>query len=254
MTRLVALMSLVVALSGCATPADPKVSAYVHQAKNGFVRIERIEPGAPDNTHPFDISTAALQAALAGIRVKGTVSMDPVPMFTTEEAAEFSPHLAKALASAGPKEDVTFAVVGHHGVFGKRSPEDMSAGRMFVRAGELNILFGSVHERLDEARSQFGSAPPPSWTPGSRARRVEPGWKTTAEQGRQMDGRSEWLVVDTQSLAAAAAKDASPKGTGTSDRYREIEEKLTVLDRLKANGLITDQEYRERRQKILEGI
>jgi len=203
------------------------------------VRIEQIEPGAPDNAHPFSTSVAVLRPVLASMKVKGASSLGAVPVFTDAELGEIVPHLVAALAKAGPKEDVTFAVTGKHGLFGRYSPKSYTTGRLFVRDGQANIVFGRVHEAY--APDDQGLA----LIPGSRTRRVETGWDIVPENGRVADRRSDWVTL---------APKAPPPAPAVDGRYREIDDKLRLLEQLRSNGRITEEEYRERRRAVMQGI
>src|SRR5258708_23197238 len=77
--------SLALALGSCGalgskTDEDgPEVLRYEYRPPLGFVRIERIESGAPDNAHPFGISIDAMRQKLASVKLKGD------PIFTTDD-------------------------------------------------------------------------------------------------------------------------------------------------------------------------
>lgn len=248
LARLVGLAGLAAVLSACGSMQNrnEQVVSYEHRPEYGFVRIERLEPGAPDNSHPFTISAGVLKQTLANVRVKGAVSRDATPLFNADEVSEIAPPLAAALAKAGPKEDVTFAVAGHHGLLGKYSRQSVITGRVFVRDNRLNVVFGQVHEPIEEIS---GANALHTFVPGSRARPLETGWRVAASNGRSTDNRPDWITFDASALPAAA-----PLSAPADSRYLEIEQKLGVLERLKANGLITEQEYRERRRTVLEGL
>jgi len=250
---------LAAALSACSllTASEPEVRSYEYRPAYGYVRIERIERGAPDNAHPFTVSAGALKQWLAALKVKGSLSLDAKPIFNNEELDEFALPLASALAKVGPKDDVTFTVVGNHGVFGIYSPRTYTSGRLFMRDGQLNVVFGIMHEPNDMPTN--GSGVPPM--PGSRARRIEGVWNIVVPNGvRLADNRGDWVIVDTAAMPVAAPaaekeKQTGPVTTSTPEsRSQEIENKLRVLDHLKARGMITDDEYRERRRAILQGI
>ncbi len=66
-------------------------------------------------------------------------------------------------------------------------------------------------------------------------------------------------MLDTTTLPAPKEKTvgagaATPAAPATDSRYQEIESRLSALNRLKANGLITEEEYSERRRAILQGL
>jgi hypothetical protein len=246
------------ALSACNSMKvidDPsKVVSYVYRPQIGFVRIERIEAGAPDNAHPLDISVDALSRSLARLEVKGGAKIDTVPLFNDAELKEFAPPLAVALAKAGPKEDVCFAVIGKHGAFGSYSDPSVTSGRLFARDGKLNLIFGLVQELYQPFTELTGdnSSLVPPFPSGSRAQASNTGWTLLPKGGRLADGRTDWIVLDTTQPAAIEKPPGAP--AAADSRYQEIENKLTVLNRLKEKGLITEEEYKERRRAILEGL
>jgi hypothetical protein len=239
-----------------AIDGDSQVVSYEYRPRFGFVRIQRIEAGAPDNAHPFNISVDSLRQALASIEMEGRTPTSAEPVFTDEELTEIVPHLVAALAKAEPKEDVTFAVTGRHGMFGSYSPKSVTTGRLFVRERQLSIVFGLVHQPYQNAELGPGM---PSFPPGSRAYRSDHFWRLAPKVGRLADKRLDWVMLDTTNLAAPGEKaghaGAAAPVTPTADsRYQEIENKLKVLSRLKADGLITEEEYSERRRAILQGL
>ena len=229
------------ALCAC---ADPQVVAYEYRPRVGFVRIERIEPGAPPNAQPASLSVETLTRGLARLQVEmGMGSAQAV--FTDDELAEIVPHLSTALAKTGPGEDVAFAVAGRHGLFGAHSPTTLTTARVFVREGQLNVIFGMVHQPYQD--SDVGVAP--SFAPGSRSPSRGALWKLGGRGVRLAEKRTDWAMLDLGALKADAAAPVAGDG-----RYREIQERLRTLERLKADGLITEEEYRDRRRAILEGL
>jgi hypothetical protein len=262
--RRFALCTLALLLTACGTtlpgagaemPAD-----HVHRSKSAAVRIEPIEAGAPDNAHPATVPARALRRTLEGLRAARTISISPKPVFTAEELDEIVAPLAAALAKAGAREDVVFVSRGFHGIFGKYSTATVTTGRMFVHEGRINIIFGLLHdqvdqlERVDEAARKF--------VPGSRAQPLATGWEIAPDGSVRVHERRDWISFEVPSAVEPAAVEAAPaRGADAAApapqdnaRYQEIEAKLKLLDRLKANELISEEEYREQRRSILQGL
>ena len=241
-------------LSACVSTGSPESDlppGYVYRQHLSFVRVERIEAGASANGHPFGVSTEALAQPLRSVQVEGSISPNAVPMFTRAEVEETAPHLAAALAKAGPGEDVTFAVVGQHGLLGSLSSRSITTGRVFVRDGQLNVIFGLVQDLYEHGELRGAEAQPPT---GSRTYRPGKLWKLAPGSGRLADKRSDWVMFDAPAPAAKVGEPAAPAAPGADKRYTEIESRLNALNRLKANGLITEEEYAERRRAILQGL
>jgi len=189
--------SLALALGSCGalgskTDKDgPEVLRYEYRPSPGFVRIERIESGAPDNAHPFGISIDAMRQKLAGVKLRGD------PIFTSEELDELVPYLATALKSVGSNEDVTFALTGSHGLLGKFSPKTVTTGRVFVHDRRLNIIFGVVHDPFAILEMQTPSVSP-QFIPGTRAKRIDTKLAITPGMGRLAgDDRPDWVTFET---------------------------------------------------------
>jgi hypothetical protein len=240
--------------AGVTSDGGDKVVAYQYRKSDSFVRLERIEPGAPANSHPYRISTAALRQLLAGIQMEQSALLGSVPVFTQGELDEVASPLAAALEQAGPNEDVTFATSAPRGLFGAYSRKAHTTGRVFAQDSKLNIVFGVVHERFDDERYLGGGGRIPELIPGSRTKRVGYGWRLVPGGGQLAGERADWVMFD-QSAVPLVSTPSLPTPQSTQEgRFQEIETRLKLLEQLKAKGLITDEEYRERRRAILQGI
>lgn len=264
----VALLVLAAGLTACATMGkDNRAGSYVYQSDDNYVRLDPIEPGAPSNSHPFAVSAAQLTRLLADVKVSGAASADKAPVFSREELETIAAPLASALSKAGPNQDVTFAVTARRGIFGSFSAKDITTGRLFVREDSLNLIFGLIQQRLNP--EMLGYSHVPDIIPGTRARRIdlkfgqiEPG------SGHLQERRGDWLVFNRSAIPATIATPATPappaaagKSGGEAlpaptvdSKIQEIENRLRVLDALKERGVITEQEYRERRRAVLEQL
>lgn len=265
-----AVLVLAAALSACATAGakDSQDRSYVYRSDDDYVRLVPIEPGASANSQPFVISTDQLRPLLAGIQVSGAASMRKGPVFSKEELDKIVPPLASALSQAGPNQDVTFAVTTPRGVFGSYSAKAITTGRLFVSQGSMNLIFGLMQTRYDPLTLDYNQTPP-EIVPGTRARRVDGTvWKIDPGSGHFHEKRGDWLAFNRSAIPAAAAAPAAapapqagtqpsavaPAPTTIESKEQEIENRLRVLDDLRKKGVITEQEYQERRRAILQEL
>lgn len=262
---LLVLAAILAACAGARTNSGDGTDVY--RSGDDYVRLEPIEPGAPANSHPFAISAAQLRELLAPLKVSRADSIDRVPVFLNEELDTIVPPLVSALSKAGPNQDVTFAVTGQRGLFGRRSPRSLTTGRLFVSGDSINLIFGLMQLRLESEKVDPALVIAPMIIPGTRSRRIDTtGWKLDPVGGYFHDQRADWVMFDRSALkpettpatAPAPGTDAKPGG-GTSapttdSKVQEIEKRLQVLDALRKKGAITEQEYLERRRAILEQL
>jgi hypothetical protein len=260
------LLVLSTALSACVGMGD-RESRHpddVFRSGDNYVRLVPAETGAPTNSHPFIISPRDLRKLLAGINVVGADSIGKAPVFSKEQLDMVVPPLATALSKAGPHQDVTFAVAAYPGLFGSYSTKSVTTGRLFVNAGSMNLIFGLMQERFGRSDYEYKV---PKIAPGIRARRIDLApWQLDAGNANVYEQRGDWLVFNQSAIPAAAIAPTRPSpeagvrpgGDTTSPtidaKAQEIENRLRLLDRLKENGAITEQEYRERRRAILEQL
>src|SRR6266699_3368732 len=145
------------------------------------------------------VSTASLALVLAscsGLDYNTDKDGPEVLRYEYRPSLELVPYLAAALKSAGPKEDVTFALTGSHGLLGKFSPKTVTTGRVFVRDQRLNIIFGVVHDPFAILQMQAPSVPQP-FILGTRAKRIDTRLAIKPGKGRIAAGdRPDWVTFD----------------------------------------------------------
>ncbi len=229
------------------------------EPRSEFVRLDEREANTPTNDHPYSVTPERLRHMLVTLKVARTISPDAVAVFTEEQLKKIAAPLASALAMATPAQDVVFAITGKNGVLGNASPSRVTTARVFAREGSLNLIFGLVHERYESGELGFT---PPAFEPGRRAHRLDPIWKIVPDSTiGHLDGkRADWVVFDAPALhtpsaaRAPAANSAPASAEAGAVRYRNVKQRLEILDRLQADGLITEEEYRQRRRAVLDGI
>ena len=228
-----------------------RVTQFVSKLQLGYVRIERIEEGAPPNDQPYAITATQLRTLLEKLESKKGESE---PIFNADELADITGPLSTALAKAGPREDVTFAVSGKHGAFFQS--KTVTTGRLFVKNGAVNIVFNEIHGDFEDRFRATGWLGP--FIPGSRNKPANQSVVATPGVTYGAANRQDWIQLAQNTVPPAPTSRTSPAATGGSaapaDAYQDIERRLTLLKGLKDKGLITEQEYNDKRKEILQGL
>lgn len=250
-------------LAGCSGigggPAqDPEV---LWQSRGQFVRLESQDhvggKAAEANSHPVSITPEQLRAALAGLDVIPAGNDEAVRLFGDGEVRLLGERLSQGLAQAGPDQDVTFGIIGYHKVGRLKVKKPlMTTGRVFHSAGQLNLIFGQVHETPPEVDDTLRKQDPrlKPFLPGARAGARDHDWRLQIPQGAAVataGTRDDWLVFTPEALTAAVPAGARPV---PPEPGRSIRERLTILEDLRRAGLVTEEEYRDRRRVILDSL
>ncbi len=271
---LMALMVMAGVMAGCATartgsPSGPTVRT-IWQGREQFVRVEKQDHPAgvtvPVNDHPPDISADRLRTLLESIEVRFPDSDKTVLLFNDEELKILSENIRAGLASAGPDEDVTFAVIGHHavlmGIFKQRM---VTTGRVFCQGGKVNIIFGEILREVkdNEDRRLY------PFLQGSRIEGAPRAFTLAVQPGRENFAmkRPDWVIFPVAGPAVPAAAPAAPQGRVTEPAApaeprekaapagrKTVEERLMTLNELRNKKLISEEEYRAKRLEILNEL
>jgi hypothetical protein len=256
---------------------DPRADKERHWQIDEFtaVRVVRKEAGAPANQHPAALNGGSLRAQLAG--VEAVLRRGVEPLFDSAELDQLVPVLVKALALAGPDEDIQLVSTARRGGGALASPMAVT-GRLFVHGDALQLI---VHDtRLDFLMNSRMSRTAPRFDYGSRGRAGADTLRSPAGPGR----RSDWVsfpmsnltgpavvgvttaapapaarpvtpVAATVAPAAALPPAAAPAPPGSPVAIgEEIEQRLTTLKRLRDKGLITEEEYQQKRRELLQRL
>lgn len=271
-SKALALIAVSILLNGCGTmhilglssgvtgaaESGAKAVTEVYRGKYSFVRIEPSESGAAAN-QPMHVDTGRLRDALAALKGKKN-SFSGIPLFTSKELDELVPPLAKALEKSRADADVVFAVTGAHGALGLLQSQSVTTGRAFITNGQLNVIFGLAQVNFED--ELLGNHTLRPFIPGSRVRIINPDSQLEGASWKEAQpGRGDWQVIAMGNLlvhpGATSAKhpliDAPVEKAGQPGAS-EIERRLEILERLKLRGLITEQEYRDKRRSILQDL
>jgi len=236
---------------------------YLWQSRDQFVALERQDitssGSAQPNDHPAELTLDRLTAILSSIDVRPTDGAKPEPLLTRSAVEVLAPYLRQALQQASPSQDVTFAVIGlHNALYGLAKSPKVTTGRVFYKAGRLNIIVGLVQQEVRD-RDDRRLFP---FTPGNRQKASAGEWtlltKTPLVRSDWMDFGDDWQApvvpkpVVEQLLPSVQTAPAPPEKRD-SDTRRPAD-RLSTLNELKDKGLISEEEYRGKRLEILNGL
>ena len=237
---------------------------YLWQSRDQFVALERQDSAAANFAQPNDhpaagVTLERLTEILISIDMRATDGSKPEPLLTSSAVQALAPYLLQGLQQASPVEDVTFAVIGlYDALYGLAKGPKVTTGRVFYKAGRLNIIVGLVQQEVRD-RDDRRLFP---FTPGSRQKASAGEWTllTSSPLVRRdwMAFGDEWrasvvqIPVTEQRIPSAQTAPA-PLKKQNSDARRPAD-RLTTLNELKDKGLVSEEEYRGKRLEILNGL
>ena len=241
---------------------------YLWQSRDQFVAIQEQDgddSAVAANDHPATFSSDQLRGMLNGLQFMEAGKDKPLPVFNEPEREILVELLREGLRTAGPREDVTFAVIGQFPtLFGLAKERRVTTGRIFSAEGKLNIIFGIVHREVND-REDRRLAP---FTPGSRSRtaKLDGNLFTPADEQTVTMRRADWITISPKSMPAAPLRPvvsprpteplpSSPKEQAPPTKQgKSAGERLKVLNELRDEKLITEDEYRSKRLEILNDL
>lgn len=213
-------------------------------------------PVTPNN-HPAELSNDLIIGLLGSIQVRDTLKDKPGPLFTEGSLQLIGPYLQQAFREAGPGDDVSFVVVGlYKTLLGFANRAMVTSGRLFYKDGKLNLVLGIVKQdtryRADGSERDFRLI-----STGFRQTAAQGEWSLlpTDEQPFELP-RSDWVVLDPKVAFVAkpipvVQPSPSVAQAGKKGAERPLTERLATLTELKDKGLITEEEYKVKRQEIM---
>lgn len=226
------------------------------------VQIVPAEPGAAPNQQPARLGVDVLRWQLGGIRA--TVDGKVVNLFAADEINDFAEPLAQALALAGPGDDVLLVSTSRRGASFLSNVTAVTA-RLFVQDGSLQFIVRDV--RLEFVKDYINSRAPLKFSHGSRSTASQVVLSNSAATSR----RSDWLALGLTLPGAAPSAPApaqtavpvpvapapavtAPAAAAPEPLQTELEHRLATLKRLRDRGLISEEEFQEKRKEVLKQL
>jgi hypothetical protein len=255
-------------ITSCAN--SPTFSRTVYEDPTVLVRLDsslfQEEVSRAPAGHIPELTAADLAEILRSVRIQSEISFvsywilrkepQSEPAFLNEDVQLLAPHLRAALAKARPNETAVF--------FLRRTREDgiplVTTGGLFIQGNQLHVLLANARRptttqrKLETARDaplhplgelDFHFVPAPYQTTLVK-KDLPKSIAMTSAPALSVDYRA-WLVGLLQ-----PRRGSSPSQTEPEFPAALIEEKLHRLKTWREQGLITNDEYLQKRQELLK--
>jgi len=255
-------------------------SKYLWKAgEYSYLRLENAPKKLGSLEHPKELSAEMLKEIFLAIEYQRPLVNIPFSkprgkeyqLFLPEEIAEFIPHLAEGFKQAQSNQWLNFSVKCKRGkiFFGA---ERITDGVAFIKDGKLNLVFRNIAEKLS-VDENLNTSNPLKYYPGSARLIEKEGF--SLKKNKKSKPIPNWLVVDLkwweEKLSAsqkpeekikekpeetAPSQELKPEQAkpGKEVKEKSIKERLLELKELYEEGLITEEEYKKKRQEILDQL
>jgi hypothetical protein len=273
------ILALSLAMLGGALPAAhaaDTASTTLWEARWQYVRLVPRD-GGPPNRHPAPLRKSDIRSALAQIKLD-TGGGEPVEFLSPEERDFYADQAGKALAQAGPGQDVVICSIGmRKGVFGLNQPK-VTTARLFIDEAGLNVVVGEALTDAPDDNTYVKVDPRlVSFADGRRSGPARAGsqWKLVGTNPAIAIKRADWAVIPAAVMAVPepGSPDAQRNVQDQVQQMQQqmqqmkqhmdgpaplaastIEQRLRTLDELKAKGLVSPEEYAGKRRDILNAL
>lgn len=264
-----AIACLVVCMAlGCSTVRPDQEHPCVSCDDQRLVRlVPRATLASSDQErpfqHPFDLTQAEWEATVRSVMVRSVHSplLGPSyqgttePVFSEEDVRYLGASLRHAFQQATAQQQVTFALarVSEAGL------EQLTSGAWFVEAGRIHLRLANcrVTVTMPSIRKQIWIDPLFAQAgtlyvlvPGERQALVTP----ARDSGSPFRPAPAELEINYRGMTGQVQEPASSGTTSPSAPTRSLEEQLGLLKRLHEQGLITEEEYRIKKQQLLDRL
>ena len=265
-------------VQGCGGPVR-----YTRVVKENPEQVVRLEArygqgqshGYDGAVMPFDHPTAfgriEMETILRGVRVQprkrlltlGATESGPKEAFTESERRSFAPVLVEAFAKARPDEWVVFFLShprgGEADHRGGPGVTEVTSGGFLVEGRHLHLLLANYRSAVSMPLILDRMRDDPLRPAGEVFYELVPGVHQTV---RQFDSiKSPWDLIKSFRIGLSelaidyqAARIVPDESMRALDGGHSTEERLRALQRLRDQGLVTEEEYRLKRQKLLDEL
>ncbi|OGQ04427.1 MAG: hypothetical protein A2W61_07020 [Deltaproteobacteria bacterium RIFCSPLOWO2_01_44_7] len=252
--------------------AEAAKTTYVYTDRR-FHFVKRVEMDKEELkerqvNHPYTFTDLQLRDMLAGVKFsrqlvfKKEVQEDAV--FNQANLDFLVPHLVQAFKESQPNEEIVFAFITHRSKFVVRD-DQLTIVRSWVEGNQLHMEFRKLMAKVDVTNyDKLGDV--------NQAMNRAQGLRVALEltPGQQYGRSTDEVLLTIPSASAVASALEKPKEEKAKEEKKtaKVEKRTTVsepvsgsaadrlkqLDQLKKQGLISKEEYQQKRQEILNQL
>lgn len=232
-----------------------------------FDYVKLVPADGSGNQQPATVDVEIVRATLKLVELQD--GKHRRPLFTDEERATLGDAFSRGFARAGASQDIVFLSSDRHGALGLLAPKLGTSGRAFIRDGMLNLIVGDAHVEYQSQYRMTKYMYPFQLGERGKASKVQLKLANGAEGAGAHQQRSDWVALPLTAAAVpvpavrpaaapvantAAPAAAAPMAMPMMRDSRSVEERLRTLQGLRDKGLVTDDEYRQKRIDILKDL
>jgi Short C-terminal domain len=208
------------------------------------IRLVQREVGSQANAHPLAVDAVTLERVLTDIQFNPEKGK-PRRLFEKSELSDLAEILSDVFKKASSTDDVILLSSARREAGFLMSPESITA-RLFITDGALNFIVRDVRAPVPASFRATGLIPQLQF--GSRDATSTVSLLTATGVNK----RNDWISLPLTAASMPAA--VSPTMSKDENAADEPTRRLNTIKRLFDQGLITKEEYQERRKSIIQAL
>ncbi len=253
-------------LSACSGVAPGTERPCFSCDEQRLVRIVPLTQGVAEKRllhHPLVLQRQEWESLLRMVKVRSVhrpllgaaYQGDTEPAFSEEEVRYLGDSLQRAFQQATPKEQVVFALARPS----QAGLDQVTSGAWFAGDGGIHLRLANcrIAVTMPSIRKQIWKDP--LFAQAGTFYEVVPGegqslTRPTRDGGNPFRADPEELVTGYQGATTASPPPVSSEPSAQPVPPRSLEEQLSLLKRLHEQGLITEDDYRTKKQQLLDRL
>ena len=153
--------------------------------------------------------------------------------------------ISNALASATPADRINFRIKHPRGIF----TPGITTGVVYVKDDRFVVILGNYqYIPMPGANAAYDQFSDPMEPQGNQTITIVPGPFQELYKSERSRLKNRWLLIDYKALLSSSPE----QQTKTPEIPAGLEEKLNTLKRLRDQGLITEEDYQEKKKALLK--